>query len=87
MGSTGRLTIEDQFESPYGQMWTAGLRRANCGHVHDSVIEQHHLVRQKKVVAPQSGESNYQDEEVHLGAESFIQANGLTYPGHATTIL
>lgn len=71
-----RLLIENQFldlESPYGQMWAASLRCANCGHVHDSVIKQHHLARQEKVVALPSGEPDYQDEEVHLGAESFIR--------------
>ena len=48
------LMIEDQFldlESPYGQMWATSLRCVNCGHVHDSVIEQHRLARQLKVVA------------------------------------
>jgi uncharacterized Zn finger protein len=70
------LMIEDQFldlESPYGQMWAASLRCANCGHVHDSAIEQHRLARQEKVVALPGGEPDYQDDEVHLGAESFIR--------------
>jgi hypothetical protein len=70
------LMIEDQFldlESPYGQMWAASLRCVNCGHVHDSVIEQHRLARQEKVVALPSGEPDYQDDDVHLGAESNIR--------------
>jgi len=70
------LMIEDQFldlESPYGQMWATSLRCANCGHVHDSAIEQNRLLRQEKVVAPPTGEPDYQDDEVHLGAESFIR--------------
>jgi hypothetical protein len=71
-----RLMVEDQFldlESPYGQMWAASLRCVNCGHVHGSVIEQHRLARQEKVVALPGGEPDYQDDEVHLGAESFIR--------------
>jgi CheY-like chemotaxis protein len=45
----------------------------NCGHVHDSVIEQNRLARQEKVVALPSGEPDYQDDEVHLGVESIIR--------------
>jgi hypothetical protein len=56
------LMIEDQF-----------LRCVNCGHVHDSAIKQFHLVRQEKGVALPSSEPDYQDDEVHLGAESFIR--------------
>ena len=70
------LMIEDQFldlESPYGQMWAASLRCVNCGHVHDSAIKQFHLARQEKGVARPSGEPDYQDDEVHLGAESIIR--------------
>ena len=68
--------IEDQsldLKSPYGQMWAASLRCGNCGHVHDSAIKQFHLARQEKGVARPSGEPDYQDEEVHLGAESIIR--------------
>lgn len=70
------LMIEDQFldlESPYGQMWAISLRCVNCGHVHDSVIEQHRPARQEKGVARPSSEPDYQDDEVHLGAESLIR--------------
>ena len=68
--------IEDHFldmASQYGQMWTRSLRCVNCGRVHDSTIEQNRLLRQEKVLALPSGEPNYQDEEVHLGAESLIR--------------
>ena len=70
------LMIEDRFldmESSYGQMWATSLRCVNCGHVHDSVTEQHRLARQEKVVALPSGEPDYQDDEVHLGVESIIR--------------
>ena len=70
------LMVEDQFldfQGSYGQMWTASRRCVNCGHVHDSAIEQNRLVRQEKVLALPSGEPDYQDEEVHLGSESFIR--------------
>lgn len=73
--SCQRLIIEDQFldlESPYGQMWATSLRCANCGHVHGSVIEQNRLLRLERVAALPSREPDYQDDEVHLGAESII---------------
>ena len=70
------LMVEDHLldmEGAYGEMWTISLRCMNCGHVHDSVIEQHRLTRQEKVVAPPSGEPDYQIDEIHLRAESFIR--------------
>ena len=70
------LMAEDQlldFEGTYGQMWTTGWRCVNCGHVHDSVIEQHRLARQEKVLVLPSGEPDYQDDEVHLGSEAFVR--------------
>jgi uncharacterized Zn finger protein len=70
------LMIEDQFldlEGAYGEMWTTSLRCVNCGHIHDSVIEQHRLARQAKVLVFSSGELDYQDDEVPLGSESFIR--------------
>jgi hypothetical protein len=56
----------------FGEMWTTSLRCMNCGHIHDSVTEQHRLARQEQVAALPSGEPDYQDDEVHLGAESII---------------
>ena len=70
------LMIEDQFldmQGQYGQMWARSLRCVNCGYVHDSTIEQNLLLRQEKVLALQSGEPDYQDDEVHLGAEFFTR--------------
>ena len=70
------LMIEDRFldmESTYGQMWAASLRCVNCGHIHDSVTEQHRVARPETVVALPSGEPDYQDDDVHLGAESIIR--------------
>jgi uncharacterized Zn finger protein len=54
-------------------MWAASLRCVNCGHVHDSAIKQFHPARQEKGVARSSDEPDYQDDEVHLGAESIIR--------------
>jgi hypothetical protein len=68
--------VEDQLldlEGAYEQMWTSSLQCVNCGHVHDAVIAQHRLARQEKVLVLPSGEPDYQDDEVHLGAESFIR--------------
>jgi uncharacterized Zn finger protein len=70
------LMVKDQlldFDGTYGQMWATSWRCVNCGRVHDSVIEQNQPARPKKVLAFPSGEPDYQDDEVHLGAESFIQ--------------
>jgi len=69
------LMVEDHFldfAGTFGHMWTSGYRCMNCGHVHDPVIAQHHQARQKQVLVVPSGEPDYQDDEVHLGAESFI---------------
>ena len=71
-----RLMIEDRFldmESPYGQMWARSLRCVNCGHVHNSVIEQLRLFRQENIVALPSGEPDDLDDDVNLGSESHIR--------------
>jgi len=60
-------------EGQFGEMWTASLRCMNCGHVHDSVIEQHRLARQEQAVARPSREPDFQDDDVHLGVESIIR--------------
>ena len=70
------LMVKDQLldmEGSYGQMWATSLRCVNCGRIQDSVIEQNRQVRQEKVLVLPSGEPDYQDDEVHLGAESFIR--------------
>jgi uncharacterized Zn finger protein len=70
------LMIEDQFldlEGAFGEMWATSLRCVNCGCVHDAVIEQHRQARHQKVSVPPRGEAEYQDEKVHLGAETFIR--------------
>ena len=54
-------------------MWATSWRCVNCGCVHDAVIEQHRQARQEKVSVPPSGEAEYQDEKVPLGAEAFIR--------------
>lgn len=72
------LMVEDHLfdlKGAYGEMWAASLRCMNCGHVHDSVIAQNGRPQQMKVkvLAGVSGEPDYQDDEVHLGAESFLR--------------
>lgn len=37
-----------------------------------AVIEQNRLAQQEKALVLPIGEPDYQDDEVHLGAESFI---------------
>ena len=60
-------------EGGYGEMWARSWHCLNCGHTHDPVIEQNRLAQQKKVMVLPSGKPDYQDDEVHLGAESFIR--------------
>jgi uncharacterized Zn finger protein len=60
-------------EGAYGEMWATSRRCVNCGHVHDAVVEQHRRSREQKVLVAPSGEPDYQDEEVHLGAESLVR--------------
>lgn len=70
------LMVEDQFldlKGAFGEMWTTSWRCVNCGRIHDSVIEQHRLPPQEQTLVLSSGEPDYQDEEVHLGAESFMR--------------
>ena len=64
------LMMKDQFldfEGTHGFMWTTCRRCVNCGHVCNPVIEPNRLAREA------SSEPDYQDDEVHLGAESFIR--------------
>ena len=60
-------------EGGYGEMWASSWRCVNCGHAHDPVIERNRLAREERVLASPCGEPDYQDDEVHLGAESFIR--------------
>ncbi len=68
--------VEDHFldyEGGFREMWASGWRCLNCGQVYDAVIEQNRLARQEKVAVFPSGEPDYEDDDVHLGAESFIK--------------
>jgi uncharacterized Zn finger protein len=70
------LMIETQvldMEGAYGEMWATSRRCMNCGHVHDAVIEQHRRAQQQNVLMAPSGEPDYQDDQVHLGVESFLR--------------
>lgn len=70
------LMVEDQLfdlDGTYGHMWTTGVRCVNCGHIHDAVITQNRRRQQAKVLVVSSSEPDYQDEEVHLGAESYLR--------------
>ena len=68
--------VEDQFldfEGSYREMWATSWRCLNCGHVYDFTIEQNRLAHEKKMLTLPSGEPDYQDDEVHLGSESFTR--------------
>ena len=68
--------VEDHFldfEGAFREMWATSWRCLNCGQVYDAVIEQNRLARRETVVMFSSSEPDYQDEEVHPGAESVIK--------------
>ena len=70
------LMVETQvldMEAAYGEMWATSRRCVNCGHVYDVVIEQHRRAQQQNVLLVPSGELDNQEDEVHLGVESFIR--------------
>ena len=76
------LMIEDQFldfHGAFGEMWTTSWRCVSCGRIHDSVIEQHCLARQEQTLVLSSGESDYQDEEVHW-SRVLQETSGLIKP-------
>ena len=58
-------------ESAYVEMWARSPRCVNCGHVHDAVMERNRLAQMKQSLAYSSSEPDYQDDDVHLGVESF----------------
>ena len=45
----------------------------DCENVLDPVMERNRLARQEKVLASPRSEPDYQDDEVHLGAESIVR--------------
>jgi uncharacterized Zn finger protein len=71
----GYMITDDclDFEGQFREMWATSWRCLNCGHVYDAVIEQNRLARKAKVSVLMSTEPDYQDDEVHLGAEAFIK--------------
>lgn len=69
------LMVEDHLfdlEGTFGHLWATGVRCMNCGHVDDGMIAQNRRLQQAKVPVVSSSASDYQDEEVHLGAESYL---------------
>lgn len=69
------LMVQDlfyDFEGTSGHTWSQSQRCMNCGHAHDPVIEHNRMASLKKTLAPFPSEPDYQDEEVHLGAESYL---------------
>lgn len=62
----GAILIEDRFME-----WTARWRCLECGHLSDTASVESFLMHHNKEARP-TAESDYWDEEVHLGPESFI---------------
>lgn len=60
-------------DGPYGHLWAMSSRCLNCGHVHDPVVEANRQPQPMKAMLVSHGEPDYQDAEVHLGAESFLR--------------
>ena len=69
------LMVQDHlldFHGTSGHMWTKSWRCMNCGYVHDAVTAQNRQAMPKPVLTVVSAEPDYQDEEVHLGRESYL---------------
>ncbi|MDP1770610.1 MAG: hypothetical protein Q8L74_17650 [Nitrospirota bacterium] len=69
------LMAKDQllvFEGATGRMWMDGYRCMNCGQIQESPVQQYHLSRRKPTSIHSHDEQDYQGEDVHLGAESFV---------------
>ena len=64
----GALLVEDRFMD-----WATRWRCLKCGQAHDATSMQTHMVNEHNSLFPRSSESEYFDEEVHLGPESFIR--------------
>jgi hypothetical protein len=64
------IDLLESVECPGMEDWQYCL---HCGNVLDPLMEQNRLARQEKVLAFPSGEPDYQDDEVHLGAESIVR--------------
>lgn len=68
--------LEEMFldiKGGFGEMWARSARCVNCGHIHDSVIERNRLA-QKQSVTFASSAPDYQEEDVHLGVESYVES-------------
>lgn len=68
------LMVQDHFmdfEGTSGYTWARSWRCMNCGHVYDSIIRQNRQVKPEPALIP-AGEPDYQDDEVHLGRESYL---------------
>ena len=66
--------IEDHLhglEGPLRELWAFCWRCQRCGYISDRLISQN-LAGGQKIMVRLSIEPDYMDEEVHLGAESFI---------------
>ena len=61
-------------EGGFGEMWTQSWRCANCGAIHDAVIEQNRLAREANVSVLTSGQQqNTQGDETYFGGEAFVR--------------
>jgi uncharacterized Zn finger protein len=61
------------FAGSNGHLWATSSRCLNCGHVHDPEIEANRRSQPVAAVLVATGEPDYLDDEVHLGAESFLR--------------
>jgi len=63
------LDMEGGFEEMWAQSWCC----VNCGAVHDAVIEMNRFARWENVLVLTSGEPHTQEDDIYLGAETFIR--------------
>jgi hypothetical protein len=70
------LMVVDHFldmASGYGEMWATSWRCVNCGHVCDGVIKENRFAGPEKAWLSLTPDTDYRDDEIHLGAESFTR--------------
>ena len=70
------LMVEDHFIDLHGTgglMWMRGWRCMNCGHVVDPLIEANRRLEAATLRAMAHEELGYEEEEVHLGAETITR--------------
>jgi hypothetical protein len=56
----------------FGEMWARSWRCVNCGHIDDRVVRDNRLAGSAKATARLEIEPLCQEDEIFLGAETYI---------------